>query len=128
MVFGVFDRLHEGHRHFLIEARSKCDILTVVVTPDDVSLKRKGFSPKHSLEERMNALKAFDMDMNIIKGDSEDSSWHVIDEHDPSRVFLGYDQSLIAEELKKMGIPYTFLDAYKPEEFKSSLMGERSSP
>ena len=121
MVFGVFDGLHEGHKHFLREARTKCERLIVVVTHDGVSLKRKGFPPKHALEERIARIKDFDATLTVIPGDTEDDSWHILDEHDPERIFLGYDQGAIGEALKKMGLPHTYLDAYRPEDFKSSL-------
>ena len=127
LVFGVFDGLHEGHKHFLKDAASRALRLIVVVTRDEVSEMRKGFRPKASLTKRIDALKKFDATLQVVQGDDEDGNWHILDEHDPERVFLGYDQGAIGEALKKMGLPHTYLDAYRPEDYKSSLMKERSS-
>ena len=121
MVFGVFDGLHEGHKHFLVDAKGRCEKLIVVVTRDSVSKTRKGFAPKRNEAERVLALKDYDGELSVVLGDDEDGSWHVLDAYDPERVFLGYDQAEMSIELKKMGIPFTFLDAYKPGEYRSSL-------
>ena len=122
MVFGVFDGLHAGHQHFLKAAASKTEKLIVVVTRDDVSYNRKGFKPQRGELERVKALKSFDPSFTVVLGDLHDDDWHVVDEYDPERIFLGYDQGEIGEALRKMGIPYTFLDAYRATEFKSSII------
>ena len=122
MVFGVFDSLHEGHRHFLSQAKGLCETLIVVVTRDEVCKIRKGFVPRHTEHNRIETIRSFDSALLVVLGDERDDEWHIIDEHDPDRVYLGYDQGAIGEELRKMGIPFTYLDAYRPGEFKSSLI------
>lgn len=122
MVFGVFDGLHEGHKYFLSQAASRCQQLLVAVTLPEVVLKLKGKAPKQSLEERCQAISAFNPAFKTIVGDRETSSWEVLKEHKPDIIFLGYDQQQIAKDLETMGIAYSYLDSYQPEQFKSSLL------
>ena len=122
MVFGVFDGLHEGHIHFLTSAKALCDELYIVVASDEAVEALKGKLPKHSHMKRKDFLKSMGEGFVIVDGDREPGEWTVIDSYDPDRVYLGYDQGDIGRALKKQGIPCTFLDAYKPETFKSSLL------
>lgn len=122
MVFGVFDGLHEGHKRFLEDARRQCETLYIIVARDEHTLARKGKKPRQSEAERMKAIAEYMVDAHALLGDEEEGSWHILDAYDPERVFLGYDQSEISRELKTMGIPFTFLDAYEPEKYKSSLI------
>jgi cytidyltransferase-like protein len=122
MVFGVYDGLHEGHKYFLTTAKSHCDELLIVVASDIVVEALKGKKPKFSMQERKEALKSLGSGFTIVDGDESLGEWTVIDSYDPDRVYLGYDQSLIGREMKRQGIPFTYLEAYKPNEFKSSLM------
>ncbi len=121
MVFGVFDGLHEGHKNFLQQARALCDELIVVVAQEDAVRALKGHDPRQGLAERMRAIQDFDQKLTVVPGDNETGMWHILDEHDPGRVFLGYDQQGIGDELKKLGIPFTYLGAHEPERYKSSL-------
>jgi FAD synthetase len=45
IAFGVFDGLHEGHRHFLREARKLGGRLTVAVAHDEAVVMLKGRRP-----------------------------------------------------------------------------------
>lgn len=122
IVFGVFDGLHEGHRFFLKSASDKCESLIVVVAIDDASLALKGRIPKHSFNERMQALLSFNPSLKVVPGDSIQGEWSALTTYMPDMVFLGHDQSAIAEELEKIGIQFSFIDSHHPEEFKSSLL------
>lgn len=122
MVFGVFDGLHEGHRRFLSDAMSRATTLIVVVARDASTQVRKGKMPKMSESERLKAVSEYLRGATVVLGDETEGSWHVIDEHDPERVFLGYDQGEMSRELKRMGIPFTFLDAFEPGKYKSSVL------
>ena len=126
MVFGVFDGLHDGHKHFLSDAKQRSEVLIVVVTRDEVSMRRKGFRPKVDEERRAESIRAIDPSFQVVMGDTADGEWHVIDEYDPDRIYLGYDQGELSEELRKMAIPFTFLDAYKKDLYKSSLIGKET--
>lgn len=56
---GVFDLLHDGHRHLLREAKKHGDYLLVLVNNDHSARHLKGPGrPVQSLAERMAALQA----------------------------------------------------------------------
>lgn len=122
LVFGVFDRLHEGHKHFLTQALQKCDKLIVVVAQSEIVEILKKRKPKQSLEERMNAIETYDMRIQPVPGDSVLGSWEVLRMYRPNLILLGYDQKGIAEELAKQNVQFEFLIAHMPEKYKSSLL------
>lgn len=121
MVFGVFDGLHAGHKYFLQEAGNLAEELVVVLPPDEVSKRLKGYAPKNLYDMRMSALFSFNPAFRIVQGDTSPGGWEVIAKEKPDMVFLGYDQGTIANELERRGTPYIVLAAHKPEEYKSSL-------
>ena len=118
----MFDGLHEGHRYFLSQAKALCDELVVVVTRDETAGRLKARTPKQSFEDRAGAIGEFDPLFKVVPGDATLGEWKVVKEHRPDMVFLGYDQKAIAPELEKLRIPFTFLDPYHPEKYKSSLL------
>ena len=122
MVFGVFDGFHEGHRHFLSEASKGCNALVVVVATDTAARALKGHVPRHALAERIEAVKEFLPGAEVVAGDDETGSWKVLSAYAPDIVILGYDQDALAEEMKRRSVPHTYLSAYEPERFKSSLL------
>ncbi len=122
LLFGVFDFLHEGHKHFLSEAESKCDDLTVAVAPDAVVELLKGKKPKQNLEERMRALCEWNQALTVVKGDERTGSWKIVLETKPDVLFLGYDQQALEPDLKQFGIRIEYVGAHEPERYKSSLL------
>lgn len=127
MVFGVFDGLHEGHKHFLNQALKRCERLIVSVTHENVIQTLKGHAPRFSFEERALALSSFHPQLEIILGDPEIKTWSALYKYRPDIVFLGYDQHTLAEKLKSLNIPVAQLDPYLPEKYKSSLLYNRTS-
>lgn len=122
MVFGVFDGLHEGHQFFLNSASDKCETLIVVVARDDASFALKGRKPKHGFDERVRALISFNPSFEVAQGDSVQGEWSALKTHTPNMVFLGHDQGAIASALEAMGVRFSFIEAHRPLEFKSSLL------
>lgn len=122
MVFGVFDGLHEGHHHLLRQAQIRCEKLVVVVAHENVVKAIKGHSPRFSIEERAQALGAFDSCLEIVLGDPVIETWSHLKTYRPDMVFLGYDQHLLGERLKELDIPCSFLDPHFPKKYKSSLL------
>lgn len=56
---GCFDRLHEGHIHFIKEARKRCDRLIVGLNSDSSVLRLKGKGrPIQGKAKRLHALLA----------------------------------------------------------------------
>ena len=123
MVFGVFDGLHEGHKYLLTEAAKLCDELVVVVTLDEAVATLKGHLPQQRYKERVAAITAFNPTLKIVEGDPALGEWTVLKTHKPDMVILGYDQERIAKELRLASVFYKFVDACKPEQYKSSLKG-----
>lgn len=122
MVFGVFDGLHEGHKHFLREAKKRCESLIVVIADPDATLSLKGKLPKHSWDERTSALATFDPTLTLVRSDRESGSWNVLKTHRPDTIFLGYDQDALAEALAHTGVPTEKISAHEPEQYKSRLL------
>jgi len=100
MVFGVFDLIHEGHRHFLREAKKFGRQLIAVAASDASVIKLKGFIPVHPLSDRVNNLEAEMLADKILKGDDDLGSWRILKNHTPDVIALGYDQKNLAESLK----------------------------
>ncbi len=122
VVFGVFDDLHPGHEYFLREAEKRCDKLVVCITQSEIVELFKKHPPKYSLDERISKIKEYNQDFVIMPGDLILGEWSVFKKYPSSIVFLGHDQQRISEELKKMDIPFIFLEAHHPEKYKSSLL------
>lgn len=100
MAFGVFDRLHEGHRHFLRSAKQEGDWLIAVVTPDHIVHDLKGHMPDEHEGDRMEHLRREGLADDIVLGDAEhDGSWRVVRRHRPHVIALGYDQKEMRGEL-----------------------------
>jgi len=127
MVFGVFDGLHEGHRHLLNQALSRSEKLVVVVAHENVVKAIKGHPPRFSFEERAEALHSFAPHLEVVLGDPVIETWSAFKTYQPDMVFLGYDQHLLAEKLKEMDIPFVFLESHQPEKYKSSIVNGKSS-
>lgn len=124
MVFGVFDGLHDGHKNFLSRAAEQCDELIVVLTLPEMVQQLKGRLPARSFETRLADIKSFNANFAVVGGDTMLGEWKVLKDHQPDRIFLGYDQQGIAGELMKLKIPYMILESYNPEQYKSSLLSQ----
>lgn len=130
MVFGVFDGVHEGHRHFLKEARALGNSLIVAVAQDHIVLHLKGHLPKLNLSERFAHLKEEDGVDEVVIGDHKLSSWEVVEKYKPDIIALGYDQKLLREDLemhvKEFDWPLELkeISAYEPNIYHSSLLEE----
>ena len=57
---GCFDCFHEGHKHFLIECRRRCDYLIVAVNTDESVRRIKGvLRPVNNLALRMMRVNSY---------------------------------------------------------------------
>lgn len=128
MVFGVFDRLHAGHQHFLTEAARHCERLTVVVAPDEAVRALKGRSPNQRLSERMEQVKRFNHSFTVCAGDSVQGTWTTLKKYKPDHIFLGYDQQDLARALAEIKVPYSFLNPHQSDTYKSSLLQGNTHP
>jgi len=128
MVFGVFDGLHDGHREFLRSARREGDFLVAVVTPDHIVYDLKGYLPEQHAGDRAEHLHREGLADQVVMGDGEMSSWHVVRAHRPDVVALGYDQHELGRELELFlaGLgwqtEFRVMPAHRPEVFQSRLL------
>lgn len=134
IIFGVFDKLHEGHR-FLIEEAKKYGDVTAIVANDMAVLRLKGHFTMENETERIDNLKNLVSD--AILGDEEDGKYNVLkniikkneDEKVECVICFGYDQQVfkkdIEERIKNGELPkmeLIVLDSFKPEIYHSSLL------
>ncbi len=128
MAFGSFDILHEGHKHYLMEAKSYGDYLIVVVARDSNILKFKGRKPKNDESHRLGEVKKLDFVDKTVLGHKDDIL-EVLNEFKPDVICLGYDQKTIDEEklrkeLKKRNLKANVVRAkpFREDIYKSSKL------
>ncbi len=111
LVFGTFDGLHNGHRFFLREARSRGDYLVVVVAPDRAVQELKSREPRAPHEVRRAAILSENLADDAVIGDEEQDAWKVLNRYKPALICIGHDQDALAKALadfiKKERLPIT---------------------
>lgn len=127
LAFGVFDRVHKGHEHFLRSASTYGE-LHVVIAHSSASEALKGRKPILSHEERKQAVEALPYVHAAYIGDTELGSWSAVRKVCPDVIAIGYDQSRLQEHLQKWlqeqaeyEATIVRIDAFEPEYYKSSL-------
>ena len=133
IAFGSFDILHEGHKHYLHEAKSYGDYLIVVVARDSNILKFKGKKPRNNENFRLGKIKELVFVDEAVLGDKLDI-FSVLDKYKPDVVCLGYDQATVDEkkllkELEKRKVKSEIVRAkpYRENIYKSSLIGSEKN-
>lgn len=129
MVFGVFDMFHPGHLSFLRQSREVAKNLVVVVARDSVVKQLKKGKPHFSERVRVAHLKKeFKDGVTVVLGDRKLGAYSVIKRYKPDCICLGYDQRVLATDLKthmrQKHIPRARLirlRAYKPHRYHTSL-------
>ncbi|MEK6949476.1 MAG: adenylyltransferase/cytidyltransferase family protein [Nanoarchaeota archaeon] len=128
MAFGSFDILHEGHKHYLMEAKSYGDYLIVVVARDENILRFKGRKPRNDENYRLNEIRKLDFVDKAVLGHKEDIL-EVLEEFKPDIICLGYDQRTVEmeqlkRELEKRNLKAKVVRAkpYKEDVYKSSKL------
>lgn len=131
LIFGVFDGIHEGHLHFINQAKAYGDHIIAIVARDSVVEKLKGKTPKNNEVERINALLEIPEIDRVLLGDPDIGAYNVLKEVMPDIVFLGYDQKDLLKDLKaKMKSKYLdnfelkIGEPYKEDEFHSSILNK----
>ena len=100
MAVGVFDLLHAGHLHYLEQAKSLGNHLTVVVAHDDtVRIRKHEPVTNHDLRRRMvEGHKPVD---DAIDGNSPDVSiYDILPKVNPDVIALGYDQEHAEDSIR----------------------------
>ena len=128
-VFGVFDKLHPGHAHFLDAARALGDELVVIVARDATVEQLKKKIPNDSERDRIAALERVKAVSRARLGDEMLGTYAVLKEENPDVIALGYDQIGLRDDLEKRiasgflpEIPIVLLNAHRPEIYKTSFM------
>jgi FAD synthetase len=129
LIFGVFDGIHEGHLSFINNAKKVGDHLVAIVARDSIVKGLKGELPKYNEVERIEALLKIPEIDRVLLGDLELSTYNILKEVKPDVVFLGYDQNVLYEDLKKKiksgdlkEIEIILGTPHKGDEFHSSIL------
>ena len=129
VVFGVFDRLHDGHVDFLRQASELADECVAIVARDSAVLALKNKKPQESEEARLQSVKMFDGVANAVLGDVEQGVYTVLKNLKPNVILLGYDQDWLERDLKEKittgALPAVLLmrlKPHKPEQLHSSIL------
>lgn len=128
MIFGTFDRLHEGHKYFIREARILADELIIIVARDHTVQTLKGSLPTETEEIRKSHIEKMRVADLVLLGNTKDHL-AAIKLYKPDIILLGYDQRYFAdtviEDLRRMGLHHTKViraKAFEPDKYKSSRM------
>lgn len=91
VLFGTFDKLHDGHLDCLTQAASRCKSLVVIVARDEQVCALKGHSPWEGQDERVSALTK--LGYQAVLGDASMGDYEVLRSIDPDVILVGYDQT-----------------------------------
>jgi FAD synthetase len=135
LIFGTYDGIHEGHRHFFAQARSLGDRPYLIASvARDVNVTRiKGRLPYETEDERVTELKKEILIDEVCLGSITDYIEH-IRSISPDVIALGYDQhsytEALSQKLQQIGLSPRIVrcDPYKPEIYKSSKLRTKKEP
>jgi cytidyltransferase-like protein len=135
LVFGTFDGVHDGHRHFLRRAKKYGDFLVVAVAKDTTVKILKGVLPQIPLPNRIMNLKKEKIADLVVPGDQVIGKWKIIKRLKPDIICFGYDQLALKDALqgeKARGgfnwkLKFFVIDAFKGKELHSSFLKKRKS-
>ena len=129
LAFGVFDRIHAGHRFFLRSARGFGDTLFVAVARDENVRRLKKKLPRDSEQTRLRNIRRAPAVSGAFLGDKKDGDYAVLRKIKPDIVCVGYDQtSLRSDILQKIKagvipkIPIIRIRAYRPKILHTSIL------
>ncbi|MDG1549792.1 MAG: FAD synthase [Candidatus Poseidoniaceae archaeon] len=127
MAVGVFDLLHAGHLHYLEQAKSLGNHLTVVVAHDDtVRIRKHEPVTNHDLRRRMvEGLKP--VDEAIVGNSPEVSIFEILPIVNPDVIALGYDQEHAEDSIKQklIQLGYENIKVTRVEGLTDDLDGTR---
>lgn len=127
LIFGTFDRFHEGHEAFLKQAHTYGDQLIVCLPSDELVELFKNHAPRQRYQERRDFLAAHPLVSEVIQSDPVPGTYDVIRRTNPDVIAFGYDQNELKESVETWLKQYdgqietVVLNPYKPEQYKSSL-------
>ncbi len=99
MATGVFDILHMGHIHYLLESKKLGDELLVVVARDSTAV-RNGKSPVFDEDTRLKIVSQIKpVDVAILG--HEGDIFTTVSENRPDIIALGHDQRFDADAIER---------------------------
>ena len=128
MIFGTFDKVHDGHRALFAQAAEHGDWVMVVVARDETVKEVKGKKPECNECDRIAELLQISVLDDIIMGSLDGDKCSVVRDGNPDVVMIGYDQEHFIDELYELadedGQDFVIVraQAYEPEVYKSSLL------
>ena len=131
VVFGVFDKFHQGHQFFLKKASEQMEKCTTIVARDVVVGILKNKKPTDSERVRLANVLASGHITSAELGDEKTSTYDVIKRLHPDVICLGYDQKSLEQDLRdKMVsnlipiIPILVLESHQPDRYHTSLLND----
>ncbi len=129
LFFGTFDPLHPGHRHAFVQARALGEYLIVVVARDSAIAQEKQRQSHRDENHRLAQVASCTGVDEVMLGDSDVNSYHLLTTTLFDILALGYDQAPSDEQatalLQKHGLEHVRivrLSAHEPMKYKSSLL------
>lgn len=129
LVFGTFDPLHAGHDDFFRQAKALGDYLLVVVARDGVIRQQKQREAFQTEAVRLAAVSAATAVDEAMLGDAQPQAYDTIRQRSFDVLAVGYDQAPTDDVIRTMltavgkeSVPIVRLQAYKPEQYKSSYL------
>jgi len=130
ILFGVFDRFHEGHAFLLTTVRARgAEPIVCIVARDSVVQQAKGGNPERQSEDvRCAVLRQHGVEARL--GDEEQGTYAFLRQA-PAHwdVCLGYDQQSLGRDLERRmasgELPRRNLwtmPAHRPDELHTSLL------
>jgi cytidyltransferase-like protein len=110
LCFGTWDIIHDGHKEFLKDAKSRGDYLITIVVSDEIVYENKGRYPKNKQKDRALNLKKMGIADQIIGvSNNKGLNFKLYKKINPDLIVLGYDQEntflkKLEEYLKKEGV------------------------
>lgn len=131
LTFWSFDYVHDGHKHYLWEAKKYWNNLVTIVATDANIERIKSKAPLHSTPQRVESVSQLWISDQVIPG-SEENPMKWLEEYKPHAICLGYDQrgnfvDSLPEKLKEFSLDTQIIHiwSFKPEIYKSSLLKEK---
>lgn len=130
LTFGTFDLVHDGHIHYLREAKKYGDKLVTIVATDKNVEKLKWTLPKNTQTQRIQDVKNTQIaDLVTLGWETSHLDWLTL--YAPKIVCLWYDQVGFSEQLRlyiqknNLDISVIRMAPYKPEVYKSSKLKQK---
>ncbi|MBT60057.1 MAG: FAD synthase [Euryarchaeota archaeon] len=127
MAVGVFDLLHAGHLHYLEQAKSLGDHLTVVIAHDD-TVRRRKHEPVTGQELRRRMVEGLKPVDEAIIGNSPDVPiFDILPLVKPNVIALGYDQEHAEDSIRAQleALGYGSISIQRVEGLSDDLDGTR---